>query len=480
MGKKYLGIEVEDRFLKLVVMNGKKVLATYLEVMPDNMVVGGRIAAFHALADYLREVLRKNKIRVKEAAVVLPSETYYIRRVHLPKMTAAQLQINLPYEFHDYLQEEADQYVYDYSVLSADEKEMELLIAALSKEQVGEYKDMCKRAGLKLCKLVPDVLTIQEIVLPPEDPAVRKKRLAEEAKSRSGAEKEENRNRAKEKKQRDRDRRKNGLSVEELSERAAQEARSRGLQSAETGAGAQTPGGIPAGAAGSVSGVASGISEAASVAGGIPGAAGVGVPGASMTGAGIPDLGNAAGGQSVGGSNPAGVQSVGGSGTAGAQVVGEEAKPAKKDYAVLSMEYSRIRLHFFSGGAYEITRNLGTTEKQICELIAQNQGVDIHIAQLMCDRNQDNVLEREDVTDLMQALATEVMRVMNFYNYNNPRNTIDCIYYCGREADPLLLDRIQNVTELPLKPLTELLDLPEDEKGGDLLMMLQGYGAVLE
>lgn len=468
MGKKYIGIEVEDRFLKLVVMKGRKVLATYLEVMPDNMVVGGRIAAFHALADYLREVVRRNHIRVKEAAVVLPSETYYIRRVHLPKMTAAQLQINLPYEFHDYLQDDADQYVYDYSVLSVDEKEMELLIAALSREQVGEYKEMCKRAGLRLYKLVPDVLTIQEIVLPPEDPAVRKKRLAEEEKNRSGAEKEENRNKAREKKQKARDRRKNGLSVEELSERAAQEAKSRGMQSAE-GAGL-SPNVIGAeSSVSSVQGVASGIPGNASAGTGFAGA--IGVPAAGGIPGGIPGTGNAA----AGAGSPVGSPNA--AGTAGAA---EVQQPAKKDYAVLSMEYSRIRLHFFSGGAYEITRNLGTTEKQICELIAQNQGVDIHIAQLMSDRNQDDVLEREEITDLMQALATEVMRVMNFYNYNNPRNTIDCIYYCGREASPLLLDRIQSVTELPLKPLTELLELPEGSKDENLLMMLQGYGAVLE
>lgn len=437
MGKKYLGIDVEDRFLKIVVMKDRRVLNTYLEIMPDNMVIGGRIAAFHALADYLREVVRKNKIRVKDTAVVLPSETYYIRRVHLPKMTAAQLQINLPYEFHDYLQEDTDQYVFDYSVLSVDEKEMELLIAALSKQQVEEYKEMCKRAGLRLCKLVPDVLTIQEIVLPPEDPAARKKRLAEEEKSRNGEKKEESRNAAREKKQRARDRKKNGLSVEELAQRAAAEAKAKGLQtgsSIEAADMGTNAGNLTVGAAGQIPG-----------GGTFPGA--------------------------VSGGNTA-------SGGAGA---GTELQTGQqKDYAVLGMEYSRVRLHFFSGGAYEITRNLGTTEKQICELIAQEKGVDVHIAQLMCDRNQDGVLELEDVADLMQALATEVMRVMNFYNYNNPRNTIDAIYYYGRESNPLLLDRIQSVTELPVRPLTELIQGDDEGQQENLLMMLQGYGAVLE
>lgn len=446
MGKKYLGIDIEDRFLKLVVMKDGKVLKTCLEVMPDNIVMGGRIAAFHALSDYLRDTVRRNKIRVKDVAFALPSETYYIRRVKLPKMTAAQLQINLPYEFHDYLQDDTDQYVFDYSVLSVDEKSMELLIVALSKRQVEQYKEMCKRAGLRLCKLVPDVLAIQEIVLPSENPAAYRKRLAAQEKSRSEEEKRENRSEAREKKQHLRDRKRNGLSVEELSARAAEEARANGMQ--------------PADAVSATAGNA-----AASANGMTPGNAAASANG--MTPA------NAAPSESI-----------------------AAAEEKRKDYAVLSLEYSRDRLHFFSNGAYEITRNLGITEKQICEVIAQNEGVDIHIAQLMLDQNQNHVLEQEQVSDLLQSVATEVMRVMNFYNYNNPRNTIDAIYYYGREVDSAFLERIQSMTELPIRPLTDLLEessensgpkksrseKPVDNSGAgnELLMMLQGYGAVLE
>lgn len=431
MGKKYLGIDIEDRFLKLVVMKDGKVLKTCLEVMPDNIVMGGRIAAFHALSDYLRDTVRRNKIRVKDVAFALPSETYYIRRVKLPKMTAAQLQINLPYEFHDYLQDDTDQYVFDYSVLSVDEKSMELLIAALSKRQVEQYKEMCKRAGLRLCKLVPDVLAIQEIVLPSENPAAYRKRLAAQEKSRNEEEKRENRSEAREKKQHLRDRKRNGLSVEELSARAAEEARANGMQ----------PAGAVSAAPGNAAAPANGMAPA-----------------------------NAAPSGSI-----------------------AAAEEKRKDYAVLSLEYSRDRLHFFSNGAYEITRNLGITEKQICEVIAQNEGVDIHIAQLMLDRNQNHVLEQEQVSDLLQSVATEVMRVMNFYNYNNPRNTIDAIYYYGREVDSAFLERIQSMTELPIRPLTDLLEKTSENSGSkksrsekpagaenELLMMLQGYGAVLE
>lgn len=413
MAGKYLGIEVEDRFLKIIIMNKGKVTRTILEVMPDNMVVGGRIVAFHALAEYLREVVKHNRIRVRSTAIAIPSESYYIRRVRLPRMTHRQLLINIPYEFRDYLQEEADQYVYDYAVLSSGEQELELLIAAFSKEQIAQYKAMCKRAGLTLVKLVPDVLALQQVVLPPEDAAERRKRLAGEEKQRAAQIKEEQRQQQKQQRALEKEKRRGKLSVDELSRRAAEEAKAHGIHTDETA--------LQQDAAQSEDKVQQTELRTAS---------------------------------------------------------------QSKDYAVLCMGYSRMQLHFFSGGAYEITRNLTASEKSLCEAIAEEKGVDVHIAQVMLDANQNGIAESELVTDQIQTLATEVMRVMNFYNYNNPRNSIDCIYYCGRAAHPVFAEHIQESVDLPVRPLTELLpdgvNLPKNPDEDNLLLMMQGYGAVLE
>lgn len=413
MAGKYLGIEVEDRFLKIIIMNKGRVTRTILEVMPDNMVVGGRIVAFHALAEYLREVVKHNKIRVRSTAIAIPSESYYIRRVRLPRMTHRQLLINIPYEFRDYLQEEADQYVYDYAVLSSGEQELELLIAAFSKEQIAQYKAMCKRAGLTLVKLVPDVLALQQVVLPPEDAAERRKRLAGEEKQRAAQIKEEQRQQQKQQRALEKEKRRGKLSVDELSRRAAEEAKAHGIHTDETA--------LQQDAAQSEDKVQQTELRTAS---------------------------------------------------------------QSKDYAVLCMGYSRMQLHFFSGGAYEITRNLTASEKSLCEAIAEEKGVDVHIAQVMLDANQNGIAESELVTDQIQTLATEVMRVMNFYNYNNPRNSIDCIYYCGRAAHPVFAEHIQESVDLPVRPLTELLpdgvNLSKNPDEDNLLLMMQGYGAVLE
>ena len=40
-----------------------------------------------------------------------------MRRFEMPLMTEEQLRLNLPYEFHDYIGDEMDKYVFDYAMI---------------------------------------------------------------------------------------------------------------------------------------------------------------------------------------------------------------------------------------------------------------------------------------------------------------------------------------------------------------------------
>ena len=54
----------------------------------------------------IRKTMKENKIRCKEAAVVVSSGICFLRNVTMPEMTAEQLVYNLPYEFRDYITDE--------------------------------------------------------------------------------------------------------------------------------------------------------------------------------------------------------------------------------------------------------------------------------------------------------------------------------------------------------------------------------------
>lgn len=131
------------------------------EVMPENLVWDGVIRSYDAMGSLLADTVRKNRF-CKEAAVLLPAGKVYIRSLTLPRMSRAQLELNLPYEFKDYIGDDKVSYCFDYAILSdspgTDGKtgELELLAAAAQKSTIAEYRQLFKQAGLKLVMAAPE------------------------------------------------------------------------------------------------------------------------------------------------------------------------------------------------------------------------------------------------------------------------------------------------------------------------------------
>ena len=77
----------------------------------------------------------------------------------MPRMTADQLKINLPYEFSDFISDEPRRYVYDYAMLDElpddEEDGMRLMAVAVQKDHLDTVREFVKRAGLKLVKAAP-------------------------------------------------------------------------------------------------------------------------------------------------------------------------------------------------------------------------------------------------------------------------------------------------------------------------------------
>lgn len=338
MKKKMLGINIGTATLRIIACQDKEIL-TYMETdMGENMIRNGRIVSALAVGDLIRGLLKANKIRIKDAAFVLPVNTYYIRRTRLPKMTVSQLKVNLPYEFHDYIQQDLSQYVFDYQMLAMNDSEMDMMAAAVSKDTVKDYSDVCKRAGLDFVKLVPDVTALQALLMP----------------------------------------------VDMNEPMPVLPPKDHTLTPEEKG----------------------------------------------------------------------------------------------KDYAVLDMGHSSARIHFYSNHAYEISRTLQTGAGNVVDMIAEEEGVDSHIAWMRAENNTGDCLSHPDVADALSTFSTEIMRVINFYNYNHPDNTLEEMYVMG-DALPynVISSSVQEAIDMPVKPLAELMPAAQD--GTDLTNSPLAYGAVI-
>ena len=161
MSKTMLGFDIGACELKLVQWDGSKVRRALTAPMPDNLVKNGVIISYPAMADFIKETARENRVSGRDCAVILPASHAFLRRITVPAMTEEQLRVNLPYEFRDFLTLDKDKYFYDYAVNSLDRdeegtpKQLDLTAAAVPKEVIEDYRDMFRRAGFRLRTAIP-------------------------------------------------------------------------------------------------------------------------------------------------------------------------------------------------------------------------------------------------------------------------------------------------------------------------------------
>ena len=171
MAKTVLGVDIGYDTLKLALCKGNWVRKTASAPMPKNLMREGRVTSTETMGQLIRDTMRQSKMRASEAALVFNNETSYVRTVTMPIMSAEQLEINVPYEFNDYITDELKNYVFDYAMISTPEDlrrardeaaddtapTMELMISAVQKSLLDEGREVLRKAGLKLVKAAPSL-----------------------------------------------------------------------------------------------------------------------------------------------------------------------------------------------------------------------------------------------------------------------------------------------------------------------------------
>ena len=272
--------------------------------------------------------------------------------------TEEQLRLNLPYEFHDYIGNEMDKYVFDYAMIYADQEKMDLIGAACTKELSQQFEKLAKMAHLKLVGLVPAVLGLEWILEYTEERMADEKKALETKLNAEPHKKEEKEN-------------------------------AEGAEKSET----------------------------------------------------------------------------------------------VKDYAILDLGTQALRIHFFRQGIYDITR----TMEPGCEEIEQIRSGDKNKMQELGIEAEEENREETDKEKLAAVLeeqyrthAVQVMRVLNFYSFNNVNNTIDSLYYCGGGARyGELIDALKETLDLPVRSVAELLPEVSLDEEDEWIDSPQAYGVLL-
>lgn len=169
MASKNIGIEIGNRSISMVqIKNGNRVMVS--ERLPENLVRDGQIASPEVLSSLIKELKRKNRFSGKKCSVVLPDNATFFRSITMPLLTEQQLKLNLPYEFRDFVGDNAVGYFYDYALMRMNNDEdgspvsMDIVAGAALKRTVNDYAELLKRAGLKICVAIPREMALFNVL----------------------------------------------------------------------------------------------------------------------------------------------------------------------------------------------------------------------------------------------------------------------------------------------------------------------------
>lgn len=128
----------------------------------------------------------------------------------------------------------------------------------------------------------------------------------------------------------------------------------------------------------------------------------------------------------------------------------------KGDFALLDLGSTYTRIDIFRDGVYEVTRSIDRGVNDIVQEAATQLNCDPHIARGYLYNNKDGVQNDPAVINVYDGIATQVMRALNYYTYENQNNTLEKLYYCGTGSvlKPFL-DEIAGSISLDLLPLSE-------------------------
>ena len=167
MGKKILGLDIGSATIKMALCKDGAVLRSAVRDMPEGLMVGDRLNDLGKMADTLRSMMKQNGIRARDTAIVVSNEVCFLRELTMPRMTEAQLEKNLPYEFSSYIEGNLKDYIFDYEVLKEigpEDETMELMAAAIPEEVVEQMREFLHRAGLKLVRVAPNESAFQSLI----------------------------------------------------------------------------------------------------------------------------------------------------------------------------------------------------------------------------------------------------------------------------------------------------------------------------
>ena len=109
-------------------------------------------------------------------------------------------------------------------------------------------------------------------------------------------------------------------------------------------------------------------------------------------------------------------------------------KELPRELCILHLGHKHTDMYIFQNERFVIGKNIELGGHQLDEIVADVMNCDIHTSRIHQDENTDNVLSSRPVLEAFSRTAVDVMRTVNFYNYDGEGRDLQDIYLCGGGA----------------------------------------------
>lgn len=136
----------------------------------------------------------------------------------------------------------------------------------------------------------------------------------------------------------------------------------------------------------------------------------------------------------------------------------EEKISAKKEYCIVNLGHRSTQVYIFKGDNLIVLRKIYMGGADVDKAIAANEIVDEFLARTHKNTNFNNVLDKEYCKEVFGSIAVEVMKVINFYKFNNRESALEDIFFCGGQSHIwALCDNIAEINEFDNQPTERIL-----------------------
>lgn len=150
-----------------------------------------------------------------------------------------------------------------------------------------------------------------------------------------------------------------------------------------------------------------------------------------------------------------------------------------EDHCIVDIGSNAIRMYIFHGDCFATRRTIALGLRDLVSILSDLRGVDEHLAREHMLHNYENALSEPAVLDLFHRMAIEIMKAVNFYNYNNREQTLRRIHLCGGGASiEQISAAISEMTNLTVHPISALM--PPDTTHNEPWLYAKAVGCALQ